>query len=113
MNFQLVSVCYNNDSCGHSGAAHLVYPYLEASGVRWTEYDRVYEDMWKDMAKTVDIRKQDEKMQKIEEYIYDHTYAIFRYSPLSRYAVNKDVNFVLQMFLRLRLKETSVTDNHL
>jgi hypothetical protein len=36
-----VSVCYNNDSYGHSGSAHLVYPYLEASGVRWTEYDRV------------------------------------------------------------------------
>ncbi len=60
------------EDISHSGAAYLVRPYLEASGVRWTEYDRVYEDMWK----------------------------------------NKDVNFVLQKFLRLRLKETSVTDNH-
>jgi len=107
-----VSVCYNNDSYGNSGVAHLMYPYLEDSGVRWIVYDQVYEDMWKDMARTVDERKQDEKMQKIEAYIYDRAYAVFIYSPLNLYAVNKDVNFVPQKFLRLRLKETSVTDNH-
>ncbi len=49
-----VSVCYNNDTYGHSGVAHLVYPFLEDSGVRWIEYDRKYENMWKDMAKTLD-----------------------------------------------------------
>ena len=107
-----VSICYNNDSYGHSGAAHLVYPYLEASGIRWIVYDQVYEDMWNDMARTVDEKKQDEKMQKIEAYIYDRAYAVFIYSPLNLYAVNKEVNFVPQRSLRLRLKETSVTDNH-
>ena len=107
-----VSVCYNNDSFGHSAVAHLMYPFLEASSIRWIEYDQVYEDMWKDMVKTVDQKKQDEKMRKIEAYIYDRAYAVFIYSPLNLYAVNKEVNFVPQKFLRLRLKETSVSDNH-
>jgi peptide/nickel transport system substrate-binding protein len=107
-----VSVCYNNDSYGHSGAAHLVYPLLDASGIRWIEYDPVYEKMWKDMAGTVDEKAQDEKMRQMEQYIYDRAYAVFIYSPLNLYAVNKEVNFVPQKFANLRLKETSVTDNH-
>jgi len=107
-----VSVCYNNDYFGHSGMAHLVYPYLEASGVRWIVDDQVYEDMWHDMAGTVDEKKQDEKIQQIEAYIYDRAYAVFIYSPLNLYAVNKEVNFIPQKSLYLRLKETSVTDNH-
>ena len=107
-----VTVCYINDWYGHSGAAHLTYPFLDASGIRWIVYDQAYEDMWNDMARTVDEKKQDEKMQKIEAYIYDRAYAIFIYSPLNLYAVNKEVNFVPQKSMHLRLKETSVTDNH-
>jgi ABC-type transport system substrate-binding protein len=107
-----VSVCYNNDLYGHSGAAHLVYPFLDESGIRWIEYDPVYEKMWKAMAQTVDEKAQDQKMQEMEQYVYDHAYAVFIYSPLNLYAVNKEVNFVPQKFLSLRLKETSVTDNH-
>ncbi len=51
-------------------------------------------------------------MKKMEEYIYKKAYAVFIYSPLNLYAVNKEVNFVPQKSLLLRLKETSVTDNH-
>ena len=68
--------------------------------------------MWNDMAGTVDEKKQDEKMQKIEAYIYDRAYAVFIYSPLNLYAVNKEVDFIPQKSLWVRLKETSVTDNH-
>ena len=68
--------------------------------------------MWKDMSQTVDEAAQDEKMQQMEKYVYDHAYAVFIYSPLNLYAVNKEVRFVPQKFLRLRLKETSVSDNH-
>jgi len=107
-----VSVCYNNDSYGHSGAAHLVYPFLDLAEIRWIEYDPVYEKMWKDMAATVDEAAQDEKMRQLEQYVYDRAYAVFIYSPLNLYAVNKAVNFVPQKSLALRLKETSVTDNH-
>jgi ABC-type transport system substrate-binding protein len=107
-----VSVCYNTDSYGHSGAAHLVYPFLDASGIRWIEYDPVYEKMWKDMAQTVDEKEQDEKMRQMEEYVYDRAYAVFIYSPLNLYAVNKEVNFVPQKSTTLRLKETFVRDNH-
>jgi hypothetical protein len=45
-------------------------------------------------------------------YVYDRAYQIFIYSPLTLYAVNKEVNFVPQKGYFLRLKETSVTDNH-
>ncbi len=51
-------------------------------------------------------------MQKMEQYLYDRACAVFIYSPLDLYAVNKEVNFVPQKCLSLRLKETSVTDNH-
>ena len=51
-------------------------------------------------------------MRQMEQYIYDRAYAVFIYSPLSLYAVNKEVNFVPQKFANLRLKETSVTNNH-
>jgi len=107
-----VSVCYNNDSFGHSGAAHLTWPFLDSSGIRWIEYDPVYEKMWKDMARTVDEKAQDEKMRQMEQYLYDRVYAIYIYSPMNLYAVNKEVNFVQQKSQMLRLKETSVTDNH-
>jgi ABC-type transport system substrate-binding protein len=107
-----VSVCYNNDVYGHSGVAHLNFPYLDSSNIRWIEYDAVYEEMWKDMARTVDEAAQDEKMRQMEQYLYDRAYAVFIYSPLNLYAVNKEVNFVPQKSLSLRLKETSVTGNH-
>jgi len=107
-----VSVCYNNDWSGHSGAAHLVWPYLEGSGIRWIEYDKKFEKMWYDMARTFDEKQQDDKMRQMEEYIYEKAFAVFIYSPLSLYAVNKEVNFVPRKGQRLELKETSVTDNH-
>ncbi len=80
--------------------------------MRWIEYDLVYEEMWKDMIRTVDSEVQGEKTRQLMKYLYDHAYALFIYSPLTLYAVNKEVSFVPQKFLHLRLKETSVTDNH-
>jgi ABC-type transport system substrate-binding protein len=68
--------------------------------------------MWKDMARTVDEAAQDEKMRQMEQYLYDRAYAVYIYSPMNLYAVNKEVNFVPQKSQTLRLKETSVTDNH-
>ena len=107
-----VSVCYNSDSWRHSGVSHLTYPYLESSRIRWIEYDPVYENAWKEMAATLDEATQDEKMRQLEKHEYDRAYAIFIYSSLNLYAVNKTVNFVPQKFTDLRLKETSVEDNH-
>ena len=48
----------------------------------------------------------------MEKYVYDLAYQVFIYSPMSLYAVNKEVNFVPQKSMHLQLKETSVTDNH-
>ena len=107
-----VSVCYNNDSFGHSGAAHLTWPYLDSCQIRWIGYDPVYEEMWKNMAQTIDEEAQNEMMRQMEQYVYENAYAVYIYSPLNLYAVNKEVNFVPQKMLRMRLKDTSVTDNH-
>jgi peptide/nickel transport system substrate-binding protein len=107
-----LSICFNTDVFGHSGGSHLTMLYLDASELRWIEYDSVYEKMWKDMAGTVDEKAQDEKMRQMDQYVYDRAYAVFIYSPLNLYAVNKEVNFVPQRFLYLRLKETSVSDTH-
>ena len=46
------------------------------------------------------------------QYFYDRAYAIFIYTPLTLYAVNKEVNFVPFKSGFLNLKETSVTENH-
>jgi ABC-type transport system substrate-binding protein len=107
-----ISVCYNNDFFGHSGMSHLIWPFLEGSGMRWIELDPTYEGMWKDMAATLDAGAQDRKIQQLEQYIFDRAYVVFIYSPLTLYAVNKEVEFVPQKYMFLRLKETAVTDNH-
>ena len=101
-----------HDAYGHTGAILLTYPFIEQSNIRWIDYDPVYEKMWKEMASTVDREAQEEIMRQMAQYIYDRAYNLFIYSPLTLYAVNKEVNFVPQKSMLLRLKETSVTDNH-
>lgn len=64
------------------------------------------------MVRTVDTRPQVKKMRRMQEYLYDRACALYIYSPLTLYAVNKEVDFVPQKTTFLRLKETSVTDNH-
>ncbi|UCF83279.1 MAG: hypothetical protein JSV50_19215, partial [Desulfobacteraceae bacterium] len=47
------------DIYGHTGAAFLPFYLIEASDFRWIEYDPVYEEMWKEMARTVDPKVQE------------------------------------------------------
>ena len=100
------------DWWAHTGAVLLSFGYIEESDFRWIEYDPVYEKMWEDMARTVNPKAQEEKIRRMVQYVYDRSYALSIYSPLSLFAVNKEVNFVPQKDRLLRLKETSVTDNH-
>jgi len=100
------------DWYGHTGTSLFYSGLLEGSDTRWIEYDAVYEGMWKDMARTLDRAVQEEKIRQMEEYIRNRAYRLNIYSPLMLYAVNKEVNFVPQKTSFLRLKETSVTDNH-
>jgi hypothetical protein len=64
------------------------------------------------MAKTVDSEAQEKKIQWIAHYLHDRLYSFGVYSPITLYAVTKEVNFVPQKRYLLCLKETSVTDNH-
>ena len=80
--------------------------------MRWIETDPVYEKMWSDMIKTVDNESQEQQLRQMVQYFYDRAYAIFIYTPLTLYAVNKEVNFVSFKDGFLNLKETSVTDKH-
>ena len=107
-----MGIGYLWDFYGHTGATLLTIGYIEESDLRWIEYDPVYEEMWKEMARTVDRKAQEEKIRKLSQYSYDRAYALTIYSPLSLYAVNKEVNFVPFKSGYLPLKETSVTDNH-
>jgi len=97
---------------GHVGASFLLFGFLEMSDCRWIEYDPVYEKMWHDMIGTVDSELQEEKTRQLVKYLYDRAYALFIYSPLTLYAVNKEVDFVPFKDGWLNLKETSVADNH-
>ena len=101
------------DVFGHFGVSFLAMTLIEDSDWRWIKYDPVYEAMWKDMAEESNVEKQAEKMRKMAQYLYSNAYFLFIYSPITLYAVNKDVNFMPQKSLWLRLKETSVTENHL
>jgi peptide/nickel transport system substrate-binding protein len=100
------------DVYGNTGAIFLALFFIEEADFRWTEYDSVYENMWKEMAMTVDQGIQETKIRNLEAYLYDNAYGLFLYSPVTLYAVNKEVNFVPQENIFLRLKETSVTENH-
>ena len=107
-----ISIWCWGDQLGHTGLTFLSWSYIKEGEFRWIEYDPLYDEMWKEMARTVDRRAQEEKIRHIAEYVYDRAYVLFIYSPLMLYAVNKGVNFVPQKYQWLRLKETSVTDNH-
>jgi len=97
---------------GHTGGDFLTWGFLEGGNFRWTEFDTSYENMFKDMATTPNPEEQEAKIQQMVKYIYDRAQVLFVYSPLTLYAVNKEVNFVPQKSEFLRLKETSVTENH-
>jgi peptide/nickel transport system substrate-binding protein len=108
-----IAIAHYADWYGHTGASFLTWDFTEDSEMRWIEYDPVYEKMWKEMARTVDPEAQEERIRRMVQYVYDRGYLLFIYSPLSLYAVNKEVNFVpYKEDSSLRLKETSVTDNH-
>ena len=64
------------------------------------------------MVRTTDIELAENKAQQMLRYIYEQAYLLFIYSPLSLYAVNKEVNFVPQKLIFYRFKETSVSENH-
>jgi peptide/nickel transport system substrate-binding protein len=100
------------DFYGHTGASLLNMLFAEESDWRWIDYDPVYEEMWKEMAKTMDTDRQEDKLRQMVKYVYDRAYVLFIYCPLALYAVNKEVNFVPYKCDYLRLKETSVTDKH-
>jgi peptide/nickel transport system substrate-binding protein len=107
-----ISTWSSGDWCGHPAASLLTYGLLEDGQFRWIEYDAEYEEMWKDMVGTVEPASEERKISRMMQYVYDKAYFLFIYSPLSLYAVNKEVNFVPPKLVFLRLKDTSVTDRH-
>ena len=97
----------------YAGGTHfLTAGCIEEADFRWIQYDPVYEQMWEDYKKIVDSGAQEDKVREMMQHVHDHAYFLFVYSPLSLFAVNKEVNFVPQKFTYMRLKETSVTDKH-
>jgi hypothetical protein len=68
--------------------------------------------MWDSMTATTDLELQEEKIRRMVKYVYEKANSPYIYSLLSLYAVNKEVNFVPHRLWFLRLKETSVTENH-
>jgi peptide/nickel transport system substrate-binding protein len=100
------------DVLGHTGTSFLFWCLLEEGDNRWIEYDPIYEEMFKTMIKTVDREKQEEMVREMVKYIYEKAYEVFVYSPLSLYALNKEVELVPWKRTHLRLIDVSVTENH-
>jgi ABC-type transport system substrate-binding protein len=107
-----LSMWYWFDLYGHTGATFLTFGFLDGSDVRWIEYDSIYERMWNEMAMTLDTTIQEDKIRQMVERIYEDSYAVFLYSPMTLYAVNKAVNLVPHALGYYRLKDTSVTNAH-
>ena len=107
-----LSLDYSADYYGHAGASFLTIFLLDESDFRWIEYDPRYEKMWREMAQTVNPEMQKDRISQLAEYVHEQAHFLFIYSPISLYTINKEVDFVPQKFALLRLKETSVTENH-
>ena len=79
------------------------------------EYERL-EQRVKQLAQKLDGRfksgEWNEKIREMEEYLQDKAYALFVYSPLSLFAVNREVDFVPQKCGFLSLKDTCATAEH-
>jgi ABC-type transport system substrate-binding protein len=103
---------YNVEDGSGKSVFLLPWNFIEESGIRWIEYDPSYEKMWGELKRTVDPEALEEKIRQMVQYLYDQVYALNIYTPMTLYAVNKEVNFVPQKSQFLRFKETSVTDNH-
>jgi peptide/nickel transport system substrate-binding protein len=100
------------DMYGHTGASWMPFNSLKESEWRWVKYDPILEVMFRKMASTSDKDKQEEIIRQWVRYTYEQAYHLELYSPITLYAVNKEVNFIPQKCGFLRLKETSVTENH-
>jgi hypothetical protein len=68
--------------------------------------------MFWEMATTVDQEAQEGKLRQLATYGYEQCLTLDVYSPITLYAVNKEVNFVPHKSAFVLLKETSVTDDH-
>jgi peptide/nickel transport system substrate-binding protein len=107
-----ISIYRMRDFYGHIGASMMPYPLIEECNIRWIEYDQAYEEKWRAMAKTLDSVAQQEQIRRMAHYIREQAYFLSVYSPLTLYAVNKNVDFVPYKFGWMQFKETSVTENH-
>jgi hypothetical protein len=93
---------------GNPAATFLNFGYIEESDFRWIEYDPIYEEMWKGMAKTVDVDAQEERIRELVKYVYDRAYSLFVYSPISLYAVNKEVMRIVGCILKKHPSPTTI-----
>jgi ABC-type transport system substrate-binding protein len=88
-----LSIVAHPDYYGYTRASFLRWIFIEESGHRWIEYDPVCENMWKKMTRTVDRDAQEEMIQQMVHHLYERAYRWFVYSPITLYAVDKEVNF--------------------
>jgi ABC-type transport system substrate-binding protein len=106
-----IMIGFAANTSGHTATSFLSF-FPEESQWRWADVDPICDGMWKAIIGSPDVEAQEEKVRQMARYVYDKAYSPFIYSPLTLYAVNKDVDFVPQEFHYLRFKETSVTENH-
>jgi peptide/nickel transport system substrate-binding protein len=107
-----IGIHFFPDVYGHTGTSLYTFYLTDESDFRWIEYDEVLEEMWKDMANTVDTESQEQKIRDMVQYVYNKAYRLYIYTPLTLYAINKEVNYIAQKTQFLRFKEASVTDSH-
>jgi peptide/nickel transport system substrate-binding protein len=107
-----IALVRDGDWHGHPAASFLSYGLLEGSNMRWVQYDSSFEETWRDMARTMDKERHDDLVKTMVKYVHDQAIRLQIYSPIRLYAVNNEVEFIPEMMPYLRLKDTSVTENH-
>jgi peptide/nickel transport system substrate-binding protein len=91
----------------------MVYHFFGLDGPHdWLSEQAELQRLREQVLQTVDREHQERLIRQMERHTSEQAYFLFLYSPIQLYAVNRAVEFVPYVTVRLILAETSVTEQH-
>lgn len=78
----------------------------------WVDEQPELRMLYEQAIRTVDRKRQQALIRQMERHTHNQAYFLFLYNPIRLYAVNKAVQFVPYANGVLKLRETSVTEEH-
>jgi peptide/nickel transport system substrate-binding protein len=91
----------------------MVYHFFALDGPNdWLSEQPELRRLREQVLQTVDREQQQRLIRQMERHTRDQGYFLFLYNPIALYAVNRSVEFVPYVTVRLILAETFVTEQH-